>query len=107
APRNAEVSLGIPAARFDVLAQDIGGGFGAKGTPYREELLAMYFAHKQKRAVRWAATRSEDFLTIMAGRDQVAYVEAAFRRDGRLLAMRGRNLGNLGAYLYAITPMIP
>jgi carbon-monoxide dehydrogenase large subunit len=107
APRSAETALGIPAHRFDVLAQDVGGGFGAKGTPYREELLAMYFAHKHKRPVRWAATRSEDFLTIMAGRDQVVYVEGAFRRDGRLLAMRSRNLGNLGAYLYSVTPMIP
>lgn len=107
APRNAEAGLGIPADKFDVLAQDVGGGFGAKGTPYREELLAMYFAHKHHRAVRWAASRSEDFLTIMAGRDQVAFVDAAFTRDGRLLAMRGRNLGNLGAYLYGVTPMIP
>jgi carbon-monoxide dehydrogenase large subunit len=107
APNNARMSLGLDAARFDVLAQDVGGGFGAKGTPYREELLALYFADKHKRSVRWAATRSEDFLTILGGRDQVAYVEAAFRNDGRLLAMRSRNLGNLGAYLYGITPMIP
>jgi aerobic carbon-monoxide dehydrogenase large subunit len=54
-----------------------------------------------------AASRSDDFLTIMAGRDQVAHVEAAFASDGRILAMRGRNLGNLGAYLYSVTPMIP
>jgi carbon-monoxide dehydrogenase large subunit len=107
APNNAQMALGIPATRFDVLALDVGGGFGAKGTPYREELLTMYFADKHKRSVRWAATRSEDFLTIMAGRDQVAYVEAGFSRDGRLLVMRCRNLGNLGAYLYGVTPMIP
>jgi aerobic carbon-monoxide dehydrogenase large subunit len=107
APRNAESGLGIPATKFDVLAQDVGGGFGAKGTPYREELLVMYFAHKHRHAVRWASTRSEDFLTMMGGRDQVAFVDAAFSRDGRLLAMRGRNLGNLGAYLYGVTPMIP
>src|SRR5579864_6779619 len=107
APNSARMSLGLPADEFDVLALDIGGGFGAKGTPYREELLAMYFAYNHKRSVRWAATRSEDFLTMMAGRDQVAYVEAAFSRNGRLLAMRSRNLGNMGAYLYGVTPMIP
>lgn len=107
APNNARMSLGIPADRFDVLALDVGGGFGAKGTPYREELLAIYFANKHKHSVRWAATRSEDFLTMLAGRDQVAFVEAGFRRDGRLVAMRSRNLGNLGAYLYGVTPMIP
>jgi carbon-monoxide dehydrogenase large subunit len=107
APNNARAGLGLPAEDFDVLALDIGGGFGAKGTPYREELLAMYFAHKHKRSVRWSATRSEDFLTMMAGRDQVAFVEAAFAKDGKLLAMRSRNLGNLGAYLYGVTPMIP
>jgi aerobic carbon-monoxide dehydrogenase large subunit len=107
APNNARMALGLPAEDFDVLALDIGGGFGAKGTPYREELLAMYFAHKHKRSVRWSATRSEDFLTMMAGRDQVAFVEAAFSRDGTLLAMRSRNLGNLGAYLYGVTTMIP
>ncbi len=107
AQNNARMGLGLPAEDFDVLALDVGGGFGAKGTPYREELLAMYFAHKHKRSVRWSATRSEDFLTMMAGRDQVAVVEAAFAHDGRLLAMRSRNLGNLGAYLYGVTPMIP
>jgi carbon-monoxide dehydrogenase large subunit len=107
APNNARMSLGLPVEQFDVLAQDIGGGFGAKGTPYREELLAMYFADKHRRSVRWTASRSEDFQTILAGRDQVAFVEAAFRQDGRLLAMRSRNLGSMGAYLYGITPMIP
>jgi len=107
APNNARMALGLPAEDFDVLALDIGGGFGAKGTPYREELLAMYFAHKHKRSVRWSATRSDDFLTMMAGRDQVAFVEAAFATDGTLLAMRSRNLGNLGAYLYGVTTMIP
>jgi carbon-monoxide dehydrogenase large subunit len=107
APTNAQNALGIPADQFDVLALDVGGGFGAKGSPYREEMLAVYFAHKHKRTVRWAATRSEDFLTMLGGRDQVAFVEGAFRRDGRLLAMRVRNLGSLGAYLYSVTPLIP
>ena len=55
APMNAQNSLGIPADQFDVLALDVGGGFGAKGSPYREELLAIYFAHKHKRSVRWQA----------------------------------------------------
>jgi aerobic carbon-monoxide dehydrogenase large subunit len=107
APINAQMSLGIPASKFDVLALDVGGAFGTKGSPYREELLAMYLADKHKRSVRWVATRSDDFLTIMAGRDQVAEFAGAFRKDGRLLAMRGRNLGNLGAYLYGVTAMIP
>ena len=104
---SAQGVLGLPADKFDVLAQDVGGGFGAKGTPYREEMLAIYLAYKHKRSVRWSATRSEDFLTIMAGRDQIAYVEGAFRRDGRLLAMRTKNYGSVGAYLYAVTTMIP
>jgi aerobic carbon-monoxide dehydrogenase large subunit len=107
APNNARGSLGLPAEKFDVLALDIGGGFGAKGTPYREELLAMYFAYKHKLSVRWSGTRSDDFLTIMAGRDQVAFVEAGFLKTGQLLAMRCRNLGNMGAYLYGVTTMIP
>jgi len=107
AKMNAQGVLGLPADKFDVLAIDVGGGFGAKGTPYREEMLAIYLAYKHKRSVRWAATRSEDFLTIMAGRDQVAYVEGAFRRDGKLLAMRGKNLASVGAYLYAVTTFIP
>lgn len=107
APMNAQMSLGIDAKNFDVLALDVGGGFGAKGTPYREELLALYFAHKHKRSVRWTASRSEDFMTILAGRDQVAYVEAAFSKDGRIQAMRAHNLGSCGAYLYGITTFIP
>lgn len=104
---NAQATLGIPADKFDVLAVDVGGGFGAKGSPYREEILALYFANKHKRSVRWAATRTEDFLTMSGGRDQVGFVEGAFRRDGKLLAVRARNLGNCGAYHYPVTPFIP
>ncbi len=107
ASMNAQAVLGLPIDKFDVLAVDVGGGFGAKGTPYREEMLALYLAYKHKRSVRWSATRSEDFLTMMGGRDQVAFVDAAFKTDGTLLAMRARNLGNCGAYLYGVTAFIP
>ncbi|NIO10398.1 MAG: molybdopterin-dependent oxidoreductase, partial [Deltaproteobacteria bacterium] len=57
-------ALGFPEHRIRLIAPDIGGGFGSKGTIYREYVLACYFALQLRQPVKWIATRSEDFLTV-------------------------------------------
>ena len=99
--------LGLSEERIRVIAPDVGGAFGSKGTLYREEVLAAYLAVKHARPVRWVATRSEDFLTSMHSRDQVNLVRAGFSRDGALLAIHARVLPNLGAYLQINTARPP
>jgi carbon-monoxide dehydrogenase large subunit len=96
-------SLGFPEHRIRVIAPDVGGGFGSKGPLYREYVLACHFALKLKRPVKWTATRSDDFVTVIQGRDQAMTSELALKRDGTMTGLKVRVVANLGAYLCSNT----
>jgi len=96
-------ALGFPEHKIRVIAPDVGGGFGSKGPLYREYVLASYLALKLGRPVKWTATRSEDFVTMIQGRDQAMTSELALKRDGTMLGLKVRVVANLGAYLCSNT----
>lgn len=98
----AEV-LGYPEHKIRVIAPDVGGGFGSKGPLYREDVLVSHLALQLGRPIKWIATRSEDFLTTIQGRDQAMTSELALRRDGTMLGLKVRVVANLGAYLQSST----
>ena len=91
--------LHIPETDLHVLAFDLGGGFGTKGGPFPEEVLVLWAAQKVGRPIKWTADRSEAMVTDNHGRDRIDVGEAAFDRDGRLLALRLDIAVNAGAYL--------
>ena len=93
--------LGLAEGRVRVIAPDVGGGFGVKGSMYRDDLVVAALALKLGRPVKWIATRIEDMLTTQHAREQLDEAEAALDADGRVLALRVRTTGNLGAYLHA------
>ncbi len=97
------VAVGYPEHKIRLIAPDIGGGFGSKGPIYREYVLACHLALKLGRPVKWIATRSEDFLTVIQGRDQDLTSELALKRDGTMLGLKVRVVANLGAYLQSNT----
>jgi carbon-monoxide dehydrogenase large subunit len=86
-----------------VIAPDVGGGFGSKGSAYREDVLIAALAMKLGRPITWTATRIEDLLTTHHARDQVDTISGAFDENGHLLAIRTRTVNGLGAYAYANT----
>jgi aerobic carbon-monoxide dehydrogenase large subunit len=97
--RNAIASiLGLPEANVRVLAEDVGGGFGAKGGVFPEEVLTALAAMRLKRPVRWVATRSEDGATTAQGHGTVLELELAAAPDGKLRGLRGRVIHDIGAY---------
>ncbi|MGH7827259.1 MAG: xanthine dehydrogenase family protein molybdopterin-binding subunit, partial [Candidatus Binatia bacterium] len=97
------IALGFPEHKIRVIAPDVGGGFGSKGPLYREYVLACHFALQLGRPVKWVATRSEDFVTMIQGRDQAMTSELALKQDGTMLGLKVRVVANLGAYLYSNT----
>ncbi len=97
------IALDYPENKIRAIAPDVGGGFGSKGPLYREYVVASYLALKLGRPVKWVATRSEDFLTMIQGRDQILISELALKRDGTMLGLKARVVANLGAYLCANT----
>lgn len=101
--RNREVLASevfrVPQDRIRVLSGDVGGAFGAKGWANLEPRLALWLARRLGRPVRWTCERSEAPLADEHGRDCVSEAELALDAGGKFLALRARNLNNLGAYL--------
>ena len=103
----ASVVFKVPADRFRVVTPDVGGGFGMKLFLYAEHALVCYAARKLGRPVKWASDRSEAFLSDSHGRDNITQGELALDKDGTFLAMRTRNVANMGGYLSNYAPFIP
>ena len=95
------------ASRFRIVTPDVGGGFGMKIFLYAEQVMVCYAAQKLGRAVKWASDRGEAFLSDTHGRDNITLGELAIDADGKLLALRTRNVANMGAYLSTFAPYIP
>jgi carbon-monoxide dehydrogenase large subunit len=91
--------LGLDEARVRVIAPDVGGGFGVKGGPYREEVLVAWLARRLRRAVKWMSTRQEDLLTTQHSRGAAATGALALDADGTIRGLRARIVAPLGAYL--------
>ena len=96
-------TLGMPENRIRVLSRDVGGGFGAKIDTYPETVIAAALAMRLNRPVQWVEERQEEFTSTIHGRGEVQYVEAAYRSDGRLLALRTQYYTDLGAYCFGGT----
>ncbi|MBC7431984.1 MAG: molybdopterin-dependent oxidoreductase, partial [Rubritepida sp.] len=64
-------------------------------------------ARQVGRPVRWAAERTEAFLSDTHGRDNITLGELALDADGKFLALRTKNYANMGAYLSTFAPFIP
>ncbi len=92
------VVLGIPAEEVRVLAPDVGGGFGPKGSIYHEELLVPAVALRLGRPVKWVEGRREHFVATGHDREQVHRARIAFRRDGTIAAVDDVFQADVGAY---------
>jgi carbon-monoxide dehydrogenase large subunit len=99
--------LGIPDVRIRVIAPEVGGGFGAKIPTYPEECLLPWISRRLRRPVKWAETRTENLANTTHGRGHVEYAEVAYREDGTLLAIRGKTIAEMGAYLSFFGAGIP
>jgi carbon-monoxide dehydrogenase large subunit len=99
-------TMQIADEKIDVIAEDVGGGFGVRFNIYPEYLAVMLAAKKVGRPVKWTGSRSEVFLADEQARDFHCEGELALDASGRFLAMRFSLVANLGAYLAPTGPFI-
>jgi carbon-monoxide dehydrogenase large subunit len=99
--------LKAPEYSVQVIAPEVGGGFGSKLNVYPEEALVGYAAMKLGKPVKWIESRRENFQTAIHGRDQIDDVELAVKKDGTILGLRVKVIADLGAYYQLLTPLIP
>lgn len=107
AKQQIAMCLGIPEIRVRVIAPEVGGGFGCKLAVYGEECLLPWVSRKLRKPLKWAETRTENLMNTTHGRGHVEQVEAAYRSDGTVLALRGKTLAEIGAFPSMLGPAIP
>src|SRR5438445_642330 len=82
------VLFGLPESNVEVIAPDVGGGFGPKIMLfYPDELLVPYASMQLGRPVKWTEDRQEHFTAVNQERGQVHEVEVGFDAEGRGLAL--------------------
>ncbi|HLQ16643.1 MAG TPA: aerobic carbon-monoxide dehydrogenase large subunit [Candidatus Eisenbacteria bacterium] len=93
------VLFGLPESNVDVIAPDVGGGFGPKIMLfYPDELLVPFAAMHLGRPVKWTEDRSEHFTAVNHERGQVHEVEVGFDKEGKILALSDDFIHDAGAY---------
>jgi aerobic carbon-monoxide dehydrogenase large subunit len=98
---------GLGQNQVRAIAPEVGGGFGSKINIYPEEYVAAVLSKHLELPVKWIEERSEGFVATTHGRDIIAYVELAARRDGKVLGLKLRLIADIGAYNMLLTAAIP
>ena len=91
-------ALGIEPSTVRVRTVAVGGGFGAKGGVYPEQVVVAALAARLRRPVRHVETRSENLVAMSHGRGQIQDVALGARRDGTIVGLEARTVTDMGAY---------
>lgn len=101
AARIIALDFGLPPSSIRVIAKDVGGGFGLKTQPWREEVATIAAGLLLNRPVKWIEDRFESLTTSNLAREQEFTLRLAFDSDARLIACYGDYALNNGAYPHA------
>ncbi|TYP86596.1 aerobic carbon-monoxide dehydrogenase large subunit [Blastococcus xanthinilyticus] len=91
--------LKLSLDKVEVIAPDVGGGFGVKIVhPWPEELLVPLAAINLGREVKWAEDRREHFIGSAHERQQRQEITVGYDDDGRITALDVHIWHDNGAY---------
>jgi carbon-monoxide dehydrogenase large subunit len=91
--------IGFPEERIHFIEPEVGGGFGARGEVYPEDVLIPLLALRLERPVKWIEDRRESLLTTNHSREGWYDMELALSSDGTILGLRGTLVNVMGGYL--------
>src|SRR5262249_24182753 len=91
-------TLGLAEEQGRGIAPDVGGGFGAKGHVYPEDVLIAAVSHRLKRSVNWIEIRREHFLATAPDHDQHHQARLGIAQDGTISAIETTFTRDSGAY---------
>ncbi|MDB5724572.1 MAG: Xanthine dehydrogenase [Novosphingobium sp.] len=96
--RYVSAALDLPQEAIRVIAKDVGGAFGLKNFPWREEMAVIVAARLFRRPLKWIEDRLESLTASSHAREQEITLTAGFDAEGRLLAAHGDCHINNGAW---------
>lgn len=100
-------TFGLAANAVDVIAPEVGGGFGAKLNVYADEMLVSFASMQLGRPVKYTESRRESPYNTIQGRGWVATATITGTKDGEVLAFELDGLADMGAYTQNFTVAIP
>jgi carbon-monoxide dehydrogenase large subunit len=95
-------ALDQPHLGIRVIAKDVGGAFGSKNHPWREEMSVIVGCMLLGRPLKWIEDRWENLVAACQAREQEITVRIGFDKDGKLLASHSDYSLNCGAF-----PQVP
>lgn len=90
--------LGIDESDVRVVSPDVGGAFGQKLVPYREDVCVSVISKDLRRTIRWREDRRENMLAALNSREDHVDVDVAFSSTGMIAGMRASLATDIGAY---------
>jgi carbon-monoxide dehydrogenase large subunit len=91
--------LGLPEFKVEVIAPDVGGGFGTKIMMFfPEEVLVPWAAIQLGQPVKWTEDRREHFIAANQERGQQHTASIAVDTEGRILGIQSTFVHDTGAY---------
>jgi len=104
--RDIAETLDYPASKIDVVAPEMGGGFGSRCVPYPEEMLVAWSGMYLEEPVRWQGTRTGNYASDVQGRGVETEGRLAVDAEGHIQALSIDLVDDMGAYLSAFAPGI-
>ncbi|MDR3417211.1 MAG: xanthine dehydrogenase family protein molybdopterin-binding subunit [Nevskia sp.] len=98
AARYISLALGMPQMSVRVISKDVGGSFGLKVQPWREEIAVVAAGIVLGRPLKWIEDRLENLTAANQAREQEMTLRVAFDAQGHLLASHADYHLNNGAY---------
>jgi Aerobic-type carbon monoxide dehydrogenase, large subunit CoxL/CutL homologs len=82
--RILSAQIGLPVEQIEMIENDVGGGYGARGEFYPEDFLIPFAARHVKRPVKWIEDRRENLMAMNHAREEECDLEVACARDGTI-----------------------
>ncbi len=102
-----KTTFGLDATHVQVIAPEVGGGFGVKLNIYNDEILVAFAAKALGRPVKWTETRRESTGSSTHGRGWVGTATITGTKDGEILGYELDAIADMGAYEQNLTVAIP
>ena len=98
--QNLSTILDVPEYQVRVIAEDVGGGFGAKSRTYAEEIVVSHASRVMRRPVKWIEDRFESMQATAHSRAIDVDLELGCDEEGAFTALKAAVTVDLGAYVF-------
>jgi carbon-monoxide dehydrogenase large subunit len=100
-------TFGMASNAVQVIAPEVGGGFGCKLNIYNDEMLACFASMKLGAPVKFTETRRESPHSTIQGRGWIGTASMTGTKDGEVLGYELDAIADMGAYTANFTVAIP